>query len=125
MSMGTNNEYKYLETRPGLYRQPFMKGSRIRVEIPYGHTFDHEDEEEGFFKGQTPEELAKWMHVPVEAVREAIDYCQNHWDVIVADHAREDRLFEARGMNHPDYKWDPGKYYKIISAEEYNRIIND
>ena len=33
--MKTEKTYQHLETRKGsLYRQPFIKGSRIRVEIP-------------------------------------------------------------------------------------------
>ena len=31
-------------------------------------------------------------------------------------------LFEARGMNHPDYPKAPQKYYRILSAEDYQRI---
>jgi uncharacterized protein (DUF433 family) len=127
--MDTNNpnhEYRYLEPRAGsLYRQPFIKGTRIRVEIPYARTVDGEDEVEGHIPGEAPEQVASDLHIPLEAVQEAIDYCQKHWDVVIADHAREDRLMEASGMNHPDYKYNPKKYYKFITSEERNRIIND
>ena len=121
-----DNNYKYLETRPGsLYRQPFIKGSRIRVEIPYGDNYTGPHDEEGWVVGLTPEQLAEDFHVPVEAIREAIDWCEKHWDVVCADHAREDRLMEASGMNHPDYKYNPKKYYRPITPEERARIIND
>lgn len=120
------NEYKYLEPRQGsLYRQPFLKGTRIRAEIAYARTVDALDEEEGWIKGDPPEQVAADFYVPVEAVHEAIDWCQKHWDVVIADHAREDRLMEAHGMNHPDYKYNPKKYYKMITPEERARIIND
>ncbi len=126
MIMSLEKEFRFLETRPGsLYRQPFIKGSRIRVEIPYGYTVDGEDEEEGFIPGQNPAEVAAFLFIPVEAVHEAIAYCQKHWDVVVADHAREDRLLAASGMNHPDYKYNPKKYYKFLTPQEYARIIND
>jgi uncharacterized protein (DUF433 family) len=123
--MNADKEYKHLEPRKGsLYRQPFIKGSRIRAEIPYGYTIAKEDEE-GPEPGYSPEEVAEFLHVPLEAVLEAIDWCQRHWDVVIADHAREDRLMEAHGMNHPDYKYNPSKYYKSITPEERARIIND
>ncbi len=124
--MNTEKEYKYLETRPGsLYRQPFIKGRRIRAEILYALTFDVVDEEEGLIKGRTPEELAGDYDLPVEAVREAIEYCKAHWDVVVKDHAREDRLMEATGMNHPDYKYNPKKYYRFLTPQEREAIYND
>src|SRR5262245_34364804 len=123
--METEEQYQHLETRKGsLYRQPFIKGTRIRAEIPYGRTIDKEDEE-GPWPGQTPEEVAADLNVSPEAVLEAIDWCQKHWDVVIADHAREDRLMEATGMNHPDYKYNPGKHYRMLTPEEYARIIND
>lgn len=122
----SDKTYQHLEQRPGsLYRQPFIKGSRIRAEIVYPLTLSYEDEEEGFQAGQTPEQIAADYHLAVEAVQEAIDWCKNHWDVVIADHAREDRLMEASGMNHPDYKYNPTKYYKILTPEERRRIIND
>jgi uncharacterized protein (DUF433 family) len=123
--MSEEQTYQYLERRPGsLYQQPYIKGTRIRAEILYGHTIAKEDEE-GNEEGQTPEQLAADFNLPVEAVREAIDWCQHHWDVVVADHAREERLMEASGMNHPDYKYNPKKYYKILTPQEWSRIIND
>ncbi len=120
--MSSEKEYKYLDgPRPGsLYRQLWIKGTRIRAEILY-YAYIHADEDEP----RTPEELAADYGLPVEAVREAIDYCSTHLDVILADHAREDRLMEATGMNHPDYKYNPKKYYKMITEEERARIIND
>jgi uncharacterized protein (DUF433 family) len=121
-----NGDNTFLETRHGsLYRQPFLKGTRIRAEIPYSRTIAKIDEVEGSSEPDTPEQIAQDFFVPVEAIHEAVDWCEKHWDVVIADHAREDRLFEAHGMNHPDYKWNPKKYYRVISAEERARIIND
>ena len=111
--MSTNHEYRFLEPRANSpYRQPFIKGTRIRVEIPYGYTVDGKDEAEGHVPGYSPEFVAGFLHIPVEAVHEAIDYCRKHWDVVIADHAREDRLLEATGMNHPAYYSDPKQHYK-------------
>src|SRR6267378_3239782 len=108
--MKTKKTYQHLETRKGsLYRQPFIKGTRIRVEIPYGNTVDKIDEVDGVTPGQTPQEVAADFNLSLEAVLEAIDWCKNHWDIVIADHAREDRLMEASGMNHPEYKYNPKK----------------
>jgi uncharacterized protein (DUF433 family) len=124
--MSTNSDYRYLEDRPcSLYRQPFIKGRRIRVEILYAATFDAVDVEEGLIEGQTPEEIAADYDLPVEAVREAIDYCKAHWDVVMKDHAREERIAEATGTNHPDYKYNPKKDYKILTPQELAAIFDD
>ncbi len=118
--------YPHLERRPGsLYRQPYIKGTRIRVEIPYSRTVPKREDDGSECPGEPPEQIAADLHIPVEAVLEAVDYCQAHWDVVVADHAREDRLMEASGMNHPDYKYNPKKYYKILTPGEWRRIIDD
>jgi uncharacterized protein (DUF433 family) len=123
--MSAVDNYLHLEYRPGsLYRQPFIKGTRIRVEIPYGWTIDKEDEE-GIEKGQTPEQVAADFNLPVEAVLEAIDYCQQHWDVVCSDHAREERIVEATGMNHPNYKYNPKEYYRLLSPQELARLDQD
>lgn len=123
--MNSENGYQHLEHRLGsLYHQPFIKGTRIRVEIPYGFTIPKTDEE-GVEPGCTPAEVATSFNLPLEAVEEAIAYCQAHWDVILADHAREDLLMEVSGMNHPEYKNDPKKHYRPLSLQEYGRIIHD
>jgi uncharacterized protein (DUF433 family) len=123
--MSEEQSYPHLERRPGsLYRQPFIKGTRIRAEILYGFTHTTQDEE-GVYEGQTAEQLAADYGLPVEAVREAIDWCEKHWDLVVADHDREYRLMEAHGMNHPDYKYHPGKHYRPLTPEERARIIDD
>ena len=121
----SENGYQYLEpARVGsLYRQPYLKGTRIRVEIPYARTVPGYDPVEE--PGESVEQVAADCRVPVEAILEAIDWCQKNWDVVIADHAREDRLFEAHGMNHPNYKYNPKAYYRPLTSEERDRIIND
>ncbi|MCI0640757.1 MAG: hypothetical protein L0Y70_16920 [Gemmataceae bacterium] len=123
--MRTEKKFLFLETKPGsLYRQPFVRGTRIRAEIPYSATIAKKDEE-GDEPGMSPEEVARDLELPLEAVQETIDWCRAHWDVVIADHAREDRLSAATGMNHPNYKSDPNKHYKAIAPKEYARIIYD
>jgi hypothetical protein len=52
----------------------------------------------------------------VEAVREAIAYCEANPSEIEEDHRREEALMEATGMNDPDYKY--GGKYKLLSPQE-------
>ena len=70
----------------------------------------------------TPEEIAREYDLPVEAVREAIAYCQSDPPEIKDDFEREERLMEASGMNDPDYKY--GGKFKIVPPEEIVRILN-
>jgi uncharacterized protein (DUF433 family) len=119
--MRTLKQYQYLATRPGsLYQQLFVKGTRIRADVLYGLTVPSEDGEV-----YTPEELASGYGLPVEAVLEAIEYCQSNPPEIAADHEREERLMEASGINHPDYKYDPKKYYRLLSPQEWARVTGN
>ena len=120
--MSAENSYKYLERRPcSLYKQLFVKGTRIRAEILYSLTIPSEEDGEVY----TPEEVAASYGLPLEVVQEAIAYCESNPPEILADHAREERIAEATGMNHPDYKYNPKKYYKILTPEERARLLND
>ena len=120
--MSTENSYKYLERRPcSLYKQLFVKGMRIRAEILYSLTIPSEEDGEVY----TPEEVAASYGLPLEVVQEAIAYCESNPPEILADHAREERIAEATGENHPNYKYNPRKYRKILSAEEWSRLLND
>jgi uncharacterized protein (DUF433 family) len=119
--MSTQKEYRYLAPRPeSLYRQLFIKGTRIRAEILYSLTVPAEDGEV-----YTPEEVATDYGLPLEAVLEAIDYCRSNPPEIAVDHAREERLMEASGMNHPDYKYNPKNYYRILTPQEWAQIFSD
>lgn len=119
--MDTKREWRYLAPRPkSRYRQLFIKDTRIRAEILYSLTVPAEDGEV-----YTAEEVAGWYGLPVDAVREAIEYCRSNPPEIAADHAREERIMEASGMNHPDYKNDPKKYYRLLSPQEIARIDQD
>ncbi len=124
--MSTEKTYHYLEARPGsLYRQLYIKGIKMRAEIPYSATIEKIEDDGGVEPGRTPQEVADDFNIPLEAVLEAVEWCETHEDVLIADHAREDRLMEASGMNHPDYKYNPKKYYRHVTGEERRRILND
>jgi len=70
---------------------------------------------------QTVEQIAEDCNLPIEAVREAIRYCQTDPPEIREDFEREGRLMEASGMNDPDYKYHPSP--KRIPLEERARIL--
>jgi hypothetical protein len=121
--MSTIHEYKYLGPKPGsLYKQLFVKGRGVRALTLYRATLPSYMEEGVTW---TPEQVAEEYDVPVEAVREAIAYCESNPPEIAEDFRREERLMEATGMNHPDYKWNPKKYHKLLDPAELARILRD
>ena len=90
--MTASNGYEFLESRPDShYRQLFFKGRKIRAEVFYSATVGEE--------ARSPEEVAADFDVPVEAVREAVDYCLKHADVIARDHAMENESIRRRGLD--------------------------
>ena len=89
-----DNGYQHLERRPGSnYRQLFIKGRRIRAEVLYRETLGDE--------ARTPEELAEDFDLPVEAVREAIEYCLKNPKVLDEDFEREEANLRADELVHP------------------------
>src|SRR5260221_12701402 len=79
------------------YKQLFVTGTRIRARVLYG-TFMSVEEP------MTAEEIAADFNVALEAVKEAIAYCQTNPPEIARDLEREGRLMEASGMNDTNYK---------------------
>ena len=117
------------EEAAGADRRPFAEQSIVQHRTMFarfhrylaGHrqtvaTFgvDHVD---GFFQ-----EISADCDLPLEAVREAIAYCQSDPPEIKEDFEREERLMEATGMNDPDYKY--GGKFKQVPLEELARILN-
>jgi uncharacterized protein (DUF433 family) len=116
MNPSTITTWKYLATNPkSLYSQLFIKGTRIRARILYGMYMSAEEP-------MTPEAIAADYGLPLEAVQEAIAYCQTDPPEIKKDLEREEQLMEASGMNDPDYKH--GGRFKMVPPEEIARILN-
>jgi uncharacterized protein (DUF433 family) len=106
-----STQYQYLAPNPkSAYKQLFIKGTRIRARVLYGQTVNEEP--------RTVEEVAEDYGLPVEAVREAVAYCESNPPEIREDYEREERLMEATGMNEPGYKGKP----RLLSAEEWARL---
>ena|SRR5438876_6041502 len=117
MGASSNNNWQYLEPRPkSFYRQLFIKGTRIRARSLYGWFMAEEDP-------MTPEQIAAEFNLPVEAVKEAIAYCEGDPPEIKEDFRKEEALMEATGMNDPDYMYHPTP--KILSPQERARILNE
>jgi uncharacterized protein (DUF433 family) len=114
MEKGANmsaQTWQYLVPNPkSAYKQLFIKGTRIRAEVIYGAAVD---------TPMTPEEVAQDYGLPVEAVREAIAYCEASPLEVEQDRRREEAVMEATGMKDPDYKY--GGKYKLLSPQERAR----
>ena len=116
MSEPTTTTWKHLAPNPkSAYTQLFIRGTRIRARVLYGMFMSDEEP-------MTPAEIAADFNLPLEAVQEAIAYCQTDPPEIKKDFEREERLMEACGMNDPDYKY--GGKFKLIPPEEITRILN-
>jgi hypothetical protein len=66
---------------------------RIRAEILYRETVGSEP--------LTPDEVAREYGLPVDAVLEAIHYCEHHRELLDAERAREQATINERGFD----KW--------------------
>jgi hypothetical protein len=65
---------------------------------------------------QTIEEIAQDYDLPVEAVREAIAYCESNPPEIRDDFAREEALMSALGLN------DPHAAERMLAPQEMAQI---
>lgn len=107
--------WKHLTPNPkSVYKQLFLKDSRIRARVLYGLAMNAEEP-------MTLAEIAAEFDLPIEAVEEAIAYGQSDPPEIKEDFEREERIMEATGMNDPDYKL--GGRYKMVSPEEIVRLL--
>src|SRR5690348_4706515 len=97
----THTQWKYLERDPkSSYRQLSIKGRRIKARTLYGQFMSAEEP-------RTVEQIAEDYQLPIEAVKEAITYCQGDPPEIEKDAAEEDAIMELLGMNESRYKDNP------------------
>jgi uncharacterized protein (DUF433 family) len=95
MNPTTATQYEHLEPRPGSnYRQLWLKGRRIRAAVVH-ETIHGPDP-------MTPEEFAGEFRVPIEAVREALDYVAHNMPLIQAEREEEAASLRARDLIGPD-----------------------
>jgi hypothetical protein len=87
--MSTTIIWKYLAPKPkSFYKQLFVNG-RIQARLLYGLYRNTEEP-------QSPEAIAAAYHLPLEAVREAIAYCDANPPEIQEDLAAEEALLAAK-----------------------------
>ena len=114
MPPSTTTTWQYLERDPkSSLKQLSIRGRRIRACTLYGLFMSAEEP-------MTIEEIAENYDLPLEAVKEAIAYCQSDPLEIKEDFEREERIMEATGMNDPDYKY--GGKYRMLSPQERARL---
>ena len=110
----TSTSYVYLAPKPkSSYKQLVIKGRNIFARTLYGRYMSAEEP-------MTLEEIAVDYDLPIEAVKEAIAYCQSDPPELREDFAREEALVQASGMNEPGYKAHPVP--KVLSAHEIARL---
>src|SRR6266852_1245956 len=113
--MSTNpSQYKYLARKPkSNYKQLFIKDRWVSARTLYGKYVREEEP-------MTPEEIAADYDLPLEAVLEAIAYCESNPPELAEDYAREEAWMEAIGANDPNYKYNPKP--RLLTAEEIARL---
>jgi uncharacterized protein (DUF433 family) len=87
--MDAARNWKYLARKPkSSYKHLFIKGRNISARTLYGRFMSAEEP-------MTPEEIAADYELPLEAVLEAIAYCQTNPPEIQEDFEREEALDAA------------------------------
>ena len=110
----SSNPYKYLARKPkSVYKQLFIKERWIAARTLYGMYAREESP-------MTPEQIAADYDLPLEAVQEAIAYCESNPPELLDDYAREQALTEAAGMNEPGYKYHPSP--RLLEPQQIGRI---
>jgi uncharacterized protein (DUF433 family) len=118
MSTISRTTWNHLAPKPeSHYKQLFVKGTRIAARVLYSYYTPGED-----WPGQSIQELADGFNLPVEAVREAIAYCESNPPELREDMAREEAVMDATGMNDPNYKLRPSP--KPLSLADHRRIYH-
>jgi uncharacterized protein (DUF433 family) len=124
--MSTTVKYQFLESRPrSAYRQLFIKGTRIRADVIYRACTALDEFLDSGDEPRRPEQVAEDYGLPLATVLEAVEYCRSAPPEIAADHAREERLLEASGVNHPAYKDNPKGHYRPLTPQEWAELCRD
>ncbi len=102
MDAPSPTKWKYLGPKPGsTYRQLFIMGRNIAARSIYGDFMSAEEP-------RTPEEIAADRDLSLDAVLEAIAYCQSDPPEIRQDWEDEEAHFRDWVLNDPNSQF-PGK----------------
>jgi uncharacterized protein (DUF433 family) len=97
MSAPLPNPWVFLAPKPrSQYEQLFVKERNIAAWTLYSMSVGNEQE-----PGLTPEAIAADYDLPIDAVREAIRYCESNPPEIRADWEADEALAATTGMNDP------------------------
>jgi uncharacterized protein (DUF433 family) len=89
-SNASTTQWQYLEQRPHPWRQQlYLKGRKLRAHTVWADMMVNE---------MTPEEVAESKDLPLAAVREAIEYCETHQELLKAEAESERRYLEGKGV---------------------------
>ena len=112
MSEPTTTTWKHLAPNPkSKYKELFIKGRRIRATVLYGWHVCAEP--------RSAEEIAADYALPLEAVQEAIAYCQGNPPEIKEDFERGERLMKAIGLDKP------GGKYRVLTPQERAQLDHE
>src|SRR5437763_15951592 len=112
--MSTNaTTWQYLEPHIGSsYKQLFIKGTKFRASDVSSAADQRGDEDD-----RTPEQVAEDYGIPVEAVYEAMRYCESKPVEVAYDQRVSDLLADATGANDPDYTTNVEKHRRVLGPE--------
>src|SRR4051812_23234477 len=98
MNQPNGTQWKWLYQYPkSNYKQLSVKGTRIHAHTLYSQTVGED--------ARTPEQVAEDYGVPVEAVRESIEYVESNPRELREDFEREQRnVEEAERSNRQNYR---------------------
>lgn len=89
-----NKKWQYLEERPHSWRkQLYIKSRKLLASDVWSDMIVNE---------MTPSEVADSKDLPIEAVNEAIEYCETHRELIEKEAIAERNYLESKG-----YKLEP------------------
>jgi len=88
--MKAKAKYLYLETRSDKRsREMYLHGAGVRAS-----TIWHDR----YISRMEPDQIAKDRDIKLEAVYEALEYCQENWTIIYQEKDRERATLEQRGF---------------------------
>ena len=88
--MTTRANYRHLEKRPDKGSQElYLRGAGVRAS-----TLWHDR----YVSRLSPDHIAKDREIPVDAVYEALAYCQENWEEICQEKDRERQRLEQQGF---------------------------
>ncbi|MBW3539275.1 MAG: hypothetical protein KY476_03320 [Planctomycetes bacterium] len=88
--MAEASPWRFLDRKPGsVYKQLFVKGRNVAARTLYGRYLSEEEP-------RTAEQIAADYDLPLEAVLEAIAYCESDPPEIVEDWEREEANVQKR-----------------------------